>query len=320
MADATVLRPEHSYVLDYTTLVKPTYEKMGSIHYVCVNTDCNLFLDIKLPKVITSGKDKNATVIKSATEDDGEIAKYSYTNALPFDVTVEIAEVLSAPAIGHNYEYSFANKEMTGVGASIVGTCSNTGCANPVVVEKVSKSEKLSDMPANCTGPAKQVWKVITESGMNLTINIVTGTEKGENHVLGGKDATTLDNYDGSYFDNIAGIKVFGGKELACDEEADGYYTCDACGGLVQITVRGAHKYTVEVETVPTLTAPGTAKWSCSKCKTTSDTITLSKIVLEGASKNATKISESSKETVYDYTVVISIDEKVVVRIKVPKA
>ena len=319
IAEVKVTKPEHSYVLNYSTLVKPDYDSVGSINYECTNIGCDLFINIKLPVVKTTGADKNATVISAATEVKDEIAKYQFTNDLPFDVTIVINEVSSAPAIGHKYTYKFANDAATNVGASVVGTCSNADCLEPVIVEKVSKSEKISDLPANCTGPAQKVYKVVTESGKEIKINVANGTEKGENHILNGVDATTLAYSKDKYYDTVPGIKIFGGVELTCDQTANGYYTCEACGGIVQVEVKGAHEWSLEVKTAPSTTNGGTGILSCSKCKTSND-ITIDKIVTEGAGKNAEKLSETTTTITYNYTIVLSAEEKIVVKLTIPKS
>ena len=71
---------------------------------------------------------------------------------------------------------------------------------------------------------------------------------------------------------------------------------------------------------MPTESSVGTGTLSCSACSNVGGSITLDKLVLSGASKNATKVSESASAIVYDYTVRISVDDKIVVRITVPKS
>lgn len=319
IADVTVTKPAHSLALDYDTLQSPDYENAGSIHYACKNADCDFFASIALPPVITTGENKNATVISAATETTGEIAKYEFTNELPFKVTVKIEKVISAPALGHNIVYSFATSA-TGVGAYISGVCTNEGCTLEPVNEKISASTKISDLPANCSSPATQVYNITTESGRNLTLELVIGTEIGSNHILNGVDATTLANSDGTYYDDIAGIKFFAGaSKLECGGTTDGYYECEMCGEISSVVVVKRHNYKVEVKTAPTTTTDGSGILSCSKCNTSYE-IVIDKLVLEGAGKNAVKIKETSTKIVYQYTLIMSADEKYLVELEVPKS
>ncbi len=317
MVNVQVAKPDHVYYLDYSTLVKPDYKTAGVIYYRCTNIDCTLKLEIKLPKVIVSGAGKNADIISPATEDHGEIAKYKFTNELPFDVTVEIDEVISAPAIGHNYTYSLVGDGVA-VGAEIKGTCSNSGCSKPETKNRISQIVKSVITKATCVSPAGSSYELILDNGQKITLEISSGTTLGD-HQLAGVDGSSLQNYDGTYYDNIKGIKIFGNGPLDCDATENGYYQCEACGGLVSVTVKGAHSWNVEVVTAPTLTAAGTATLTCADCDYV-DTLVLNKIVLDGANKNAKKLSESSAAIVYEYTVDISIDDSLVIKITVPKA
>ncbi len=313
--EVKVTKPAHSHQLDYSTLVAPTATDKGYIHYPCTNQDCSFFINIPLEKVIVSGEGQNATVVSAATETKGEVVRYKYTDPI-FGVTVEIAEIISTPAIGHNYTYALEGNSV-GVGATVKGTCSNAGCTKPEIEGEISQIVKSVITNATCKTPAGSMYEVILKTGEKLTLEISSGTTLGD-HQLNGVDASTLANYDGSYYDNIQDIVIFGGAELQCDATANGYYRCEACDGIVSVTVKGAHSYSVQVDNVPTESATGTGTLSCSKCNTSSS-ITLDKLVLSGANKNAVKISETSVATVYDYAVYISIDDKVVVRITVPK-
>ena len=316
--EVKVTKPDHNFGdLDYTTLIPPTLNSKGSIHYPCTNQDCSFFVNIDLEKVIVSGQDQNATVVSAATELKGEVVKYKYTHPI-FDVTVEIPEIISSPAIGHNYTYALEGNSV-GIGAVVKGRCNNVGCRKPEIEGKISQIVKSVITNATCKNPAGSMYEVVLESGEKLTLKISSGTTLGD-HQLNGVDAGTLANYDGSYYNNINGIKIFRSVELHCDDTADGYYRCEACNELVSVLVKGVHKYSLKVDTVPTESSVGTGTLSCSACSNVGGSITLDKLVLAGASKNATKVSESASAIVYDYTVRISVDDKIVVRITVPKS
>ena len=318
IAEVTVTKPDHVMGLDYDTLVAPSTTTTGSINYACSNVDCDFYLNIVLPVVITSGEGKNATVISPATETTGEIVRYEYTTN--FQVKVEIDNIISSPAIGHNYTYTFDDITATGVGAYVSGKCSNVGCSESSVLEKISYSKKISDLPATCASVAKQVYEVKTESGLSLTLEIETGTELSDSHVLNGVAASTYENSDGTYYFGIPGIKSFSNKELECDEiREDGYYHCDECNGVVSVIIKGQHDYSLAVDVVPTTTSDGSGTLSCSKCKTSFD-ITIEKLILSGTGKNAIKIKETATEIVYQYTLIMSPDEKITVELKVPKS
>ena len=55
IVEVQVNKPDHNYSLDYSTLVKPDYKTAGSVHYKCTNADCQLFMNIVLPAVVTTG-------------------------------------------------------------------------------------------------------------------------------------------------------------------------------------------------------------------------------------------------------------------------
>ena len=316
IVEVKVNKPDHNYTLDWSTLTKPDYKNAGSIHYKCNNADCKLFMNIILPAVLTSGEGKNATVTAAATELKGETAKYSYTEPI-FNVIIEIDEVISSAKLEHNYTYALTDTTVQ-VGTEVKGTCSNAGCVKPEISGTVDQIISSTVAQATCVSPAGSEYRVILNNGEELTLRISGGTTLGD-HQLNGQDASTFENSDGTYYDSVPGIKIFGGTKLNCDETASGYYTCTACKGVVQVTVKGEHSsYTVKDITVPTTETTGTATLYCAECKT-SQAITLGKIVTTGEGKNADEVNETSAATIYDYTYVISADDKIVFRITVPK-
>ena len=316
IVEVQVNKPDHNYSLDYSTLVKPDYKTAGSVHYKCTNADCKLFMNIVLPAVVTTGADKNATVTSAATELKGETAKYTYTEPI-FDVKIEIADVISAPKLEHSYsEYVLEGGEIA-KGTTVKATCSNAGCPKPEINSKIAEATITDSYAATCKGPAGVTYDILLENGDRIKLDRSLGTTVGD-HQINGQDGSSFKNSDGTYYDSVTGIKIFGGTKLNCDETASGYYTCTACKGVVQVTVKGEHSYTVKDITVPTTETTGTATLYCGECKT-SESITLGKIVLTGEGANAKKVNETSAAIVYDYTYKINADDKVVVRITVPK-
>ena len=160
-----VRRPDHKYVKDEESIVKPTTEENGSVTVKCKNEWCSYEVELPLPKVV---KGVNAFTKTEATEVKREVLAYSFKSAVyNFSLTldIEVGELLT-----HEYEYILRPDETNNKEINLIGHCSQPGCQNPDIV--IKNVETSFEDTSTCTKKGFWIWTHILDDGREVVLKV----------------------------------------------------------------------------------------------------------------------------------------------------
>ena len=172
----------------------------------------------------------SVVLLSSCTQED----KNPNTDPV-LEITVEIAEVISAPKINHNYIYRLVSDSVY-VGATVQVMCSCEWCGNSVVDNKVVKIVDSTHRHATCVSFETSRYTVLLSNGKTTEFTITIEGVYGDHQLNGGSvTAGTIHPYP------TEGVKFLVNSMPTCNQEDTAYFFCEACDNVVVTESYGPH-------------------------------------------------------------------------------
>jgi hypothetical protein len=292
-----VIRSEHVMIYedDDVTPPDPAKEQHGTVNLHCHNPECSKRDEVILPPVKIEGDDKNAEIIAEATEQHGQIIKYTYTSLI-YKFTIEL-EYEVGEKLQHNYTYSLEPSRTVSEGFDVIGTCKQPECTNSIVVVR-SNVPCQSEDTATCIKGGVQTWSYEYE-GEILEFSLPSFP-------------TGKHEYDhGSVT-----------KMPTCIADGEITFTCtNGCGdSYTEVISKIDHKYEYKTNSItePTDINDGLVTIYCSSGCKEEFIDTLPKVVL-GDGGNATVISEGEQKIFVRYTHTTKDGVTIILELSIPK-